>query len=35
MSESCEDDQSIAVEKVEIIKCIRNLRIIKQGEVID
>ena len=24
MSESCEDDRSIAVEKGEIIKCIKN-----------
>ena len=35
MSESCEDDRLyIAIEKGEIVKCIRNLRIIKQGEVV-
>ena len=34
MSESCEDDRlDIAIEKGEIVKCIR--RIIKQGEVMD
>ena len=36
MSEACEDDHLyIAIEKGEIVKCIRNLRIIKQGEVMD